>query len=668
MSWLEAIPSLLTATLWLLIPGVLTGYAFGLRGIAAWAAAPAVSTASVAIAAIVADKLALPWSPTTAGALTIVPAIVILLVRLLRRHPFTAAVPSDPLRVRLAGLFGLVPAVLIGLAIIVRGFRSPANLSQTYDAVFHYNAIRWIVSTGNASSLKLGGIAPEDSGSFYPGAWHDLASLVTLTNGSLTVAANATAGMIAVIVWPLACMFLVRQILGRSAGAQAITGTVAVGFTAFPWGLLQFGVLWPNALGFALVPIGLGAGLSILGMAKQDSLTPSRAWLILISTVLATGIAQPNTTFSLFALLLLPALVALGSWFIRRVREGRAVRGTLVVSGTLIAAILGWIFVHSLQMVTEVKDFHWAPFTSVPAAVGEVVLNATNGRPPLWLLSAAVIAGVVFAFRDRLTAWVPFAHLGIAAMFVMCAAVQTDTTHIFTGFWYNDSYRLAATLPVTGVVLAVSGVLRTGQELAARLSDSPKLTGLTARIRPTYALTGALATLLLLVTLTGYRHDSVLALQQAYHSEDGLEATLVYSGEHEFYEKVDEIVPDGAVVANNPWDGSAMLWALTGTRVLFPQLNQKTWNDGQKYLAEHLNEVATNEKACRLANLFHVEYVITGSFNFWLGDNRITNYPGLTGLSGHRGFEQVSAQGPLKLYKITGCENPRAASSPTAGR
>ncbi|MDR7301851.1 DUF6541 family protein [Haloactinomyces albus] len=662
MSWIDAVPALAATVVWFLAPGVLTSYALGLRGLAAWTVAPAFSTATLAVSAVVFGKLGIAWSTESAGIAAIVPAAVILLVRLVLRRGFSPAVQPDSRKVRLAGWLGLLPAVLIGLYIIVRGFRTPGTMSQTYDAVFHYNALRWVLESGEASSLTLGGFGA----TFYPGAWHDITSLVVLSsNASLTVAANMASGVIAVLVWPLACLFLSRQVFGPAIPALAITGTVSVSFAAFPWGLLNFGVLWPNALGFALVPIGVGAGLSILGLTTQDTLNRTAAWGLLITSVLATGFAQPNTTFSLAALLLLPACQALLSWMRGQHRAGRTVRGLLGGAAAVALAVGVWVFVHSLPMVTGIKDFPWAPYTSVAGAVGEVLLNATNGREALWWISAAVVAGMFFAFRDRSTLWLPPAHMATAVLFVMTAAIQSSTTHIFTGFWYNDSYRLAAMVPITGVLLAVYGV--TG--VAVKLRERVNLQELPIRMRNTRlasapALTGVLGALLLVVVATGYQEEFVDDINGTYNKPANVQATLVDPAERAFYSRIDDIVPEDAVVANNPWDGSAMLWALTGTHVLFPHLSQSGSTEAQGYLAEHLNEASNNPKVCRLVHRLDVRYVINGTFRFWLDDNRIDNYPGLTNLRMNPGFELVEQQGRMELYRITACDPELASHTP----
>ncbi|RCW38513.1 hypothetical protein DFQ14_12115 [Halopolyspora algeriensis] len=660
MSWLDAVPALVAAVAWLLVPGVLSSYALGLRGLAAWTVAPVFSTAVIAVSAIVFGKLGIAWSASAAGAAALVPAAAFLLVRLAFGRGFSPAVRPDQVKVRLAGWLGLLPALAIGLSIIVQGFRTPANLSQTYDAVFHYNALRWVLESGNASSLALGSFGS----SFYPAAWHDITSLAVLSSAApLPVAANMTTAAIAVFMWPLACLFLSRQIFGPSIPALAITGTASVAFAAFPWGLLHFGVLWPNALSFALVPIGVGAGLSILGMTTQGLLNRTAAWVLFGTTLVATGLAQPNATFSIAALLLLPGCHALVSWMHGQHRAGRTTRGLLGGAAVLALAVASWVFVHSLSRITSVKNYdRWQPFQSITAAVGEVLLNATNGRDALWLLSAAVVAGMFFAFRSRITLWLPFAHVGLAALFVMAAAVQTSTTHIFTGFWYNDSHRLAAMLPITGVLLAVGGVIGT----AAKLREWAHTRELPSRMRNTRlisvpALTGALGALLLVVTTTWYQNWAVESLRMTYRAVGSSAETLVESSEQEFYSRVDRVVPDDAVVAGDPWDGSAMLWALTGTHVLFPHLNPSS---GNEYLAEHLNEAATDPKVCRLMSKLNVRYAIEGTSQYWLSNPGNDSYPGLTDLSKSAGFELVEQQGPLRLYRITACDPELASHTP----
>lgn len=668
MTWLDVLPSLLAAAAWLLVPGVLACYALGLRGLVAWGAAPVVSAATIAVSAVLIAEFGGRWSVSTAAAAALVPAVVILVVRLVRRRAFTASAPHDPLRTRLAGFLGLVPAFVLGAVIVARGVRSPANLSQTYDAVFHYNAIRWIVESGNASSLAVGGIGPRHSGAFYPAAWHDLASLIVLSSGgSVAVAANLAAGIVAVVAWPLCCLLLCRQVFGASAGALVVTGTVSVSFTAFPWGLLDFGVLWPNLLGFALVPAGLAAGLSLFGLTTQDRMNRGQAWFVLVAALFGTGLSQPNTTFSLAGLLVFPAGFALSRWIRHQHREAHTWRGVAGGLAVVAVVVVGWIWVHSLPLVHKVKTFdNWKPFESITAAVGEVLLNATNGRDALWLLSAAVVAGLVVALRSYRNRWLPFTHVAVAALFVMAAAVQSSTTFIFTGFWYNDSYRIAATLPITGVVLAVYGVTWAAAHVREYVKEwQPRVARVRAYRPSALACSILVGATLLVSSAVWYQQWAVSTIRNAYLAPNVTRTTLASTREVAFYRRVADEVPPGVVVANNPWDGSGMLWALTGTPVLFPQLNPTDWNPGQAYLARRLNMAARDPKVCEIANTYNVGYVIRGTFDFWVDRELYKSYPGLTRISMHPGFKLVARDGRLELYRITACDAGQASQSPS---
>ncbi len=670
--WLDALPALLAALGWLLVPGLLTTYALGMRGLVAWTLAPTVSSTLIAVAGVFTGKLGWHWSPWCA-VVTALPAVLIFMGRGLRRIRFRSMLPANqaasndfPHTGRAAWL-GLVPAFAIGGIIIVRGFRTPDSLSQTYDAVFHLNAMRWIIDSGDASSLTMGSIGSGRGAVFYPASWHGLATLVALTSSApIPVAANMTAAAVAVLGWPLACLFLVRQVFGPAPLALATTGVVSVAFSAFPWGLLSFGVLWPNALGLALVPVGLGAGLSLLRLARHDALTRGWAWVVLGTSIVGTGLAQPNATFTLAALLAFPFCCAPlrwapARWLRAQYVRGRTTRAVVVTVCVIAVALLLLRIVDMVPMIAAIKQWKWSPYATVSGAVGEVLLNATNGREPLWLLSAAVITGFVIAFRQRTTVWIPFAHLGIAALFVMCAAVQTPLTHRLTGFWYNDSYRLAASLPVTGVVLAVGGITWAAGVLLKHSHTGTATAGmLTARLRTRAGFTCALTAMLFAVTAVWEQSWAVTDIRKSYSSASSPDSPLVDANKSRFFDRISHEIPHGAVVANNPWDGSAMLWALTGTRVLFPQLDQSGWTSDQKYLAAQLNEAGKNSNVCAVATRLGVRYLLVGQFRFWLGEEKIGSYPGITDPANRPGFDLVDQQGPLRLYRISAC-SPGAA-------
>ena len=656
MNWLDVVPVVLVCLGWLIVPGLLACYAIGLRGIAAWAIAPTLSVAIVTTIAVIAGMVGIPWS---------VPLVLIgsLLVgalsgggAFLLRRRFEVVRPADPRPVTLAAALGMLPAVALGAITVAWGMGNPDALSQTYDAVFHYSAVAFILDSGNASTLTLAAIGSQSVPSgFYPGAWHDFTSLAVLSTGTtIPVAANLVTAVAATVVWPLGCLVLVRQLVGRSVAAMAITATISIGFTAFPWGLMDFGVLWPNTLGLSLVPAGVAVAVSLSGLAKDDAIGRGRAWLLVPFVLIAGGFAHPNSLFSLVAIVLFPLFTGIGRWALRMRAEGRTRRGLLGLGIAVVVFLAGWRFVATTPALAVVRTFYWPPFESSSRALGEVLLGATNGRPSLWVLSLAVFVGVVLIWRERDQRWLIGAFAATGFMFVLTAAVNSPATQAITGYWYNDSFRVAAILPVVTVPLAVLGILAVAQRLQDRLGAVERLRqGWLGR--STVGLTLLVALLVVIGSKGLYLRTHVGTVGFNYVAQkESTTGNLVDSRERVFFAKVGKSVPEGTLVANNPWDGSALIWALGDRKPLFSHL-ATLWSDEQKYLAKHLVDAGTDAKVCEAAKRLKVGYLVIGNQHFWPGDARIADYPGITDPGAKPGFQLVESDRELKLYKITAC-------------
>jgi hypothetical protein len=108
------------------------------------------------------------------------------------------------------------------------------------------------------------------------------------------------------------------------------------------------------------------------------------------------------------------------------------------------------------------------------------------------------------------------------------------------------------------------------------------------------------------------------------------------------------------VVADDPWDGSALLWALADRRTLFPHLGIATSAE-QNYLAAHLADAATDPAVCRAARTLHVGFLLVGNGTFWPTFPPRNAYPGLADPGARPGFQLLDADGPMKLYRLTAC-------------
>lgn len=668
MSWLDAVPVALLAAVWLFVPGLLVTYGFGLRSFAAWGLAPVVTVALAATTAVVAEKLGVPWSVTLVVIVALVLAVVVTAVMVLLRRRWPAGQP-DPRRVTLAGGLGLVPAVLLGIVGFVRGIAHPDALSQTYDAVLHYNAVASILDTHMASSLTIGNLdIPGAPGSFYPAAWHDLTSLLVMSGGfSIPVSVNMISGVIGIVVWPVSCLLLVRQVVGRSAAGLAITGVLSVAFTAYPWSLLSFGVLWPNLLGMSIAPAVLALVVSVTGLAKDDAIGKGRAWAMLPVAALGTGFAHPNVVFTVIALSLFPIGTALVRRVLRLRGDGRFRRG-LIEAAVVVVVFLGvWYWTATTPALATVRDFYWAPFETPARAIGEVMFMSTDGNSALWLLGLLVLGGLLLCRRYGRLRWLVAGYVLTTGLFVIAAAINSPSTWKFTGYWYNDSYRLAAMLPITAVPIAVSALMYLGRRASefagARgwLAGPAEGNGLFRVLRArSFAASTLVITLLLGILSGGFyvgKHATVIGAAYTLPStQKSLE--MVDPAEQAFFASIKQDIPPDERVANNPWDGSALLWALTDRLVLFPHLDMTTTAD-QRYLAKYLDKAATDPKVCQAANRLHVGFLLIGDSKFWPWDNRSKLYPGLGDPGPHNAsFQLIASSGPhLKLYQLTACGN-----------
>src|SRR5262245_3769826 len=461
MTWIDVVPIALAATAWLWGPGLPVTYLLGLKGIAAFALAPVVSIAVVASTAVVAGFAGFDWSvPVALGGALAAVRVAGLLAFLFRRTGLFSSLP-DPRRLTLTAAIGLLPAIVLAALAVMHAVGPPDTLSQVYDTPFHYNALAYIRDTHDASALTLHALGdPESPAAFYPAAWHDLASLVMMSTGaSIPVAANVFCAVITVLVWPVSCLLLVRQLFGRNTAALAITGVVSIAFPAFPWDFFGWGVLWPNLLGMATAPAMFALVLTVTGWVRDDCLGRGRTWRLIAVAVVAAGFAHPNVLFSLIVLSIFPAGAAL---FLRARRlraDGHGRRGVVECAVFVVVLLGAWLWSATTPALATIRNWEWKPFETPAAAVGEVVLNATNLREALWVLSAVVVVGALTMRRMPALRWLLAGHFVTAFLYLLAASLNRPDTHLLTGYWYNDAHRLAAMLPITGVPLAVAGLL-----------------------------------------------------------------------------------------------------------------------------------------------------------------------------------------------------------------
>jgi hypothetical protein len=220
-------------------------------------------------------------------------------------------------------------------------------------------------------------------------------------------------------------------------------------------------------------------------------------------------------------------------------------------------------------------------------------------------------------------------------------------------------------LPITAVPIAVSALMYLGRRasefagahgwLDATADGNGALRVVRAR---SFGASTLVLTLLLGIVSGGFyvtKHATVVGNAYTLPStQKSLE--MVDPAEQAFFASIKQNIPPDQWVANDPWTGSALLWALADRRVLFPHMEMATTAD-QRYLAAHLDHAASDPRVCQAANRLHVGFLLIGDSKFWPWDKRTKNYPGLADPGPRNpGFQLVASSGPnLRLYQLTAC-------------
>ncbi|MFC9917619.1 DUF6541 family protein [Agromyces binzhouensis] len=654
MTWLEAVPALLVSAFLVIVPGLPIGWALGARGLALLGLGVGASISGIAVAAVVAPMVGLPWTAATPFVVTLPLAAAGFALRAW----WTRHTPA----VRVGAAWGLpfavgVIGILVGGGLIamtaMQGIGSPGNASQTYDGIFHLNALRSILDTGNASPFDMAVSTPDRGGTFYPTAWHAIAAAAAQANGGdVVIGANAAAVVTAAVVWPIAVVFLVEQVFGAQKVALAAAGVLSAAFVAFPLMLVEYGVLYPNLLGTALVPIGLGALVLALGVSAAPQLEVSGRWVLAAWLLPGIGLAHPNAVFTL-AVLAAPLVVwAIVAYDLRTRHEPRrGIRLTAAILGTVVVAgALALVWTRLLP-----QDNLWLPYQRFPQAFGEVLLNAPRGRQAAIAVSVIAIVGFVAAVGVARYRWL-IGSFGVATvLYVFATGWEPGRLRdLVTGLWYNDTFRIAALMPLVVLPIAVLGVLVLVRWLQ-RMLRSDRI----SRWRPVAdrpAIAAAVVAAVVLVALVPITQDRTIAferdrLARAYQPERT--DRVLSEDEVALFEDVRELVPEDAVIAGNPWNGSSLVYAFTGRQALFAHVGG-AYGDERWTIADALDD--GTPAACRAAADLGVTHLIDfGDDYVFDGDPRAERFPGFDEPADSDILTPIALEGDAVLYEITGC-------------
>lgn len=667
MEWLVlAAPSILLIAV-LVVPGwgVLT--LLGRSGLAALTAAPAVSLGIVVLAALLVEATGWRWGLVPVALTSLIVAAVAFAVRRWT-GPDLGAAQDLAWRWRnptaWAGALMVVGSLLLWARHLTNVLPEPTSISQTYDNVFHLNVIRFISDTGDPGPWLPRDLNPAEGRTIlYPTAWHQLAALaMPLTGGSVQLASNALLFVVCAVVWPLCALELCLALGVRTPAALLGAGVLAGAFSSYPFLMLDWGVLYPNLLSYAVIPATL-ALLAALVCAGPDTRTPLVP-LLLVSgvAVLGTAVAHPNGALLVLALAL-PAVGsgALTTWHLARRRETSWVRAAVwwvVAAGALAAFVRLWLFARP-------SSRPWEPLHDIPTALGQALYgNPIMGPPGPIPAFLAAIGFALLALRPQHRWYIGAALVGLTLWVVGSGAPDGPVRELLTGAWYSDSYRLAPILALLSVPAAAYAVDRAVRwvhptPIPRRAQTDRAAMAPTTRLRRRLLATTTIIPALLVVSSqwSPSIHHAVTHAHTAYDFADfecaeGDVTCLLTPDEFQMLRAVENLTPPDAVLLADPETGASLAYAFTGRRVLRPYIGA-TVTDAEQLLLEHLRAGPEQPGVCPAIQSTGITHVL--DFGRQNVHSRWVETPGLDHLDESPAVRLVERHGAAALYEVVAC-------------
>ena len=696
--WSALLHPLLIAAALLYAPGGLIAIAARLPVRVVVALAPALSVAVIAGTGLLAPRLGLTWGVSVVAGATAIIVLAAIAVRaahrltgiLISRRARAAAqdarddgAPSDPdgavpseepalqepadtppapasiggrasrywaaARGPVEDLGLWIISAALMLAICAQFINAPDAFSQTYDAVYHLNAVRWILDTGNASSLSFDMVISR--GAVYPLGWHTLVALTMRLSGitSIPLASNAVMCAVAGLTWTSGVITLTSALTaGRRAGRIA-TAVLASAAPAFPLLGLFWGILYPVFLATAMLPSVL---LTAVTASARGMTLPRRAVLWLMAGAGCVGLALAHPSIIVIALIagVSAAATRSVSLAVCAVRARHHVRRA-VLACVLTALLAGasWSAAPALRASKSVSQ--WPPYTSAAGGIGEAVTSAPELTAIVWPLALLTVIGYLSAWRRQSTRWVALTHTVVCGLYVVDVSQKVSPLrYSLTGFWYSDAYRPGGFMMVTALPLAGIG--------ACALADAAGR-ALPRAVRAATTVPWLRAALTILV-IAALAWQSTGSAAMSYNLKKfGLtflvtdDSQSLTADELAVVNRLPDLLGPDDVVLADPWRGGSLAYGLTGVTTLPRHLSSYgSTSPALTVLENSLDEVGDNPEVCPAIEELGVDYVLDFKGRTILDGPQA---PGLSDIQPRDGFRTVLRIGDATLYRITAC-------------
>lgn len=683
--WLEFWLAFALLAALLVAPGALALVACGARPVVALAAGPLVSVVAYGAMGVVLAALGVPASTLLVAGPPVLLGLVLLAGRRVLRHAGEKdrGARTPPARRRELVVLALYVAagVAVTALMLVSSLPTPDDFVQAWDNVAHFNIVRSMSQSGVWSTLSVtyypgdaAAVNPLEVGAhYYPAAWHVLAvMLVDALGASVTCAANVVNAVACGVVLPMGAYLLLARVLPRNPRAVALGALVCLAFPSVPWNLIPRWTLYPNLLSLALLPAVIAAFMALAAPAACRSSRVRAAAVFLVGCA-ALYLAQPNSVFS--AAVFLAPWVGWRLYAWRRSRGDARGRAWAWVGAWALFVVALWALLLHLPFLSGVVEYYWGPVASLQDCVDGVFGLSFAAGPPRYALRLLVAVGLVAALLTPRLRWlpVPFAYSCVA--FVVAGGMDTPLKNVLAGFWYTDPYRMAAMAALFAVPLAALGageVVRAARRLLSRWPRVARAGGaLVAALVATGLYLPALLARLGLPALH-WPADNFYALAQEFSQKHDAAARAGYDAEKiAFVGRALEVTGEDGVVLNQPYDGSAYAYGVSGMNVVYRYMSgygatDEDWieRDASRYLRTRLvgGLAGTDPLAAEALEELGVEYLLVLDRDVEEMEAAFTpfvaaDWAGMLAVDDDTpGLEVLLAEGDMRLYRVTGAE------------
>lgn len=640
------------------IPGLLTGFAAGLRGWVLAGTAPLLTYAVAGLAGPWLHLAGLSYNPLTfTAALLLAVGIAFGAHWLSRRLRSRRGLEQDeptPVWARLTHLPVLVClliAAAVGAYTVLQGIGKLNAFPQDWDAVFHANGIRYISESGDGGLTGMSGVNKYGDGTalFYPNAYHLVASLAyqlldPMFGVELPAILNANTVLLPGLL-ALSLVTVVREFRGRAVLAGAVALVSAAPVTLL-YASMNRGPLLPFLLGLALIPIG--------AVALHNFLLRRRLDTGLVFALCAVGLLTIHTS-TLFSGILF-ALPLLIQRFLQHGKLGVGGRARMIgldLLGLLAVAVASAAIAapHLAGALARANGayptINWPSTMEPNTAVGVLLMfQHASSRPQLWL-AVALFLGLLFLGKLNGLRWIGGTALLIGIAFIAVATNDSPRVIDLSQPWWNDPFRFVAMAALPLTFIAGNGLAESQAWLRDRVGG---LRAIVARpkVRTTMAAAAALLVFTGFVAATNvlYTGTNARAIKGGYGSPT---KTHVSADEARAMLELAKLAKPGEWAMNDRFDGTVWTYAVSGVRTVAAHYDRALLATDTKTLSYRFNQWERDPAVREAAERLNVHWLIIGKTGFIRNSPR---NPGLVGYEKLPFLTRVYSNAGAEIFRV----------------